>query len=112
MLSTMEFSKDGKIAVLSLEHDKYDPEIDTEGFINYARYIQGVEVAVFLKEVDTSTTRVSMRSKDVNVSLVALHFGGGGHFKASGCTIHKNLAEARVLLLKELQQAVMEHNNG
>lgn len=112
MLTNMEFFQDGQIALLSLEHDKYDPDIDTEGFINYARYVQGVEVAVFLKEVDTSTTRVSMRSKDVNVSVVALHFGGGGHFRASGCTIHKNLDEARVLLLKELQQAVMEHNNG
>lgn len=112
VLGTLGFFASGKIAVLSLPCAKYNPEIETEGFIAYARYIQGVEVAVFLKEIDTAVTRVSMRSKNMDVSSVALHFGGGGHVRAAGCTIYSKLDEARSLLLEQLQKAVVEQENA
>lgn len=108
VLKTLEFFNSDKIAFLSLEHKKYDPQADTEGFIAFARYIHGVEIAVFIKEIDESITRVSMRSKIADVSKVALHFGGGGHMRAAGCTIYSNLPEAKSLLLRELDKAIAE----
>ena len=47
------------------------------------------------KEVEEGLTRVSMRSRRVDVAKIALSFGGGGHAKAAGCSVHKPLAEAR-----------------
>jgi len=57
-----------------------------------------------LKAVEPETVRVSMRSHNVDVAQVAVHFGGGGHLRAAGCTIHASLEEARELLLAELRK--------
>ena len=56
----------------------YRKEISTDSFIYYPRYIEGVEVAVVFKAVEEDETRVSMRSRSVDVSQIALSFGGGG----------------------------------
>jgi phosphoesterase RecJ-like protein len=58
------------------------------------------------KEVEKSVTRVSMRSRSLDVSEVALLFNGGGHQKAAGCTINKPLGEAKKLLLNQIIKEV------
>ena len=59
---------------------------EMEGMIDQLRVTQGVECAVFLYETEPGRLKVSMRStKDVDVSKIALIFGGGGHKKAAGC---------------------------
>ena len=63
-------------------------EEDCEGLVNYALSIADVQVAIFFRELPDSRYRVSIRSKgEVNVSVVAEHFGGGGHKCASGCSV-------------------------
>lgn len=58
------------------------------GVIDQLRNTQGAEVAIFLYEVNPGEYKVSMRAKDyVDVSRVCRAFGGGGHVKASGCTM-------------------------
>ena len=75
---------------------------DHEGIVNVGRNIEGVEVSVFLREVDKEFYRISMRSNDyVDVSEVASLFGGGGHSRAAGCDIHENLDVAIKKLVKE-----------
>ena len=48
-----------------------------------------------VKEVDPTTIRVSMRSKNTDVSKIAAKFSGGGHKRAAGCTINKSILEAK-----------------
>ena len=48
--------------------------------------LRGVDVAFTVKAVTEAQTRVSLRSKDVDVNAVAAVFGGGGHIRAAGCT--------------------------
>src|SRR3954452_4939929 len=61
---------------------------DCEGLVNYVLAIKGVEVAMFFREQEPCKWRVSLRSKGaVDVSAVATHFGGGGHFCASGFSL-------------------------
>ncbi len=61
---------------------------DFEGIVNQLLNIKGVEVALFLYETETMEFKVSMRSKEqVDVSKVAVWFGGGGHVRAAGCTM-------------------------
>lgn len=61
---------------------------DLDGIVDQLRVIEGVEVAIFLYEVDAHTYKVSMRSnKKVDVSRIAAYFGGGGHVRAAGCTM-------------------------
>lgn len=108
-LSTLQFYCDGKLAILHTTLDmlkKHDvgPE-DTDGFIEFARDVCGVEVGVFLKEIKTNEMKVGFRSKyDVDVSMIAKKFGGGGHKKASGCTIYDNLENAKNELIHTIEK--------
>ena len=59
-----------------------------DGIVSQLRYTRGVEVAIFLYELEQYRYKVSMRSNGkVDVSKVAGYFGGGGHVKAAGCEI-------------------------
>jgi phosphoesterase RecJ-like protein len=57
---------------------------DTEGLVNVALSVRGVESAVFLKETN-SAVKMSFRSKGAPVNGIASdHFDGGGHKYAAG----------------------------
>lgn len=61
---------------------------DLDGIIDQLRVTKGVEVAIFLREDAACEYKVSMRSNGVvDVSKIAVFFGGGGHKKAAGCTM-------------------------
>ena len=61
---------------------------DMDGIVAQLRNTIGVEVAVFIYETDFQTFKVSLRSKEyVDVSEIAMAFGGGGHRRAAGCTM-------------------------
>ena len=99
VLGTLRVSLGGAVAwmYLSQEMLAQNPvELEeTEGFINYARSILGVEIALFFKEARPNEVRVSWRSGSAaDVSQLAAYFGGGGHARAAGCTIQVQLEEA------------------
>ncbi|MDL2250645.1 bifunctional oligoribonuclease/PAP phosphatase NrnA [Lachnospiraceae bacterium OttesenSCG-928-J05] len=58
---------------------------DFEGIVSQMRVTEGVEVAIFMYELEPGNFKVSLRSKDiVDVNRIAAYFGGGGHKKAAG----------------------------
>lgn len=68
---------------------------DTEGFIDFLRYLKNVKIAFFMSELDHKTVRVSFRAIGAyDVNKIATHFNGGGHKKASGCLMRMSLEEA------------------
>lgn len=76
---------------------------DTRDFINFARDIKGVEVAVLLREEDDGI-RVTFRSRRKDVSKIARKFNGGGHRLASGCFLKGiGLEEAKRKVLEVLK---------
>ena len=94
VLETLTFLKDGKIAYIEIPPELYDHNVETDTFISYPRYVEGVEIALLFKQVEANLTRVSFRSKEIDVAKIALSFGGGGHKKAAGCSIYAPLKEA------------------
>jgi bifunctional oligoribonuclease and PAP phosphatase NrnA len=77
---------------------------DCEGLVNYALGIEGIEVAIFFRELADHRWRVSLRSKGaVDVSKVAARFGGGGHFCASGCALDSPISAAIERILAQLR---------
>lgn len=109
VLGTLSLSACGRLAFLRVERsmlEGLDPEGDlTDGFINYARSIRGVEVATQLREDDDGVWRVSFRSRGlVDVSALAERFGGGGHFNAAGCTIQAEPQEIEAMLSQGLME--------
>ena len=87
---------DGKIIMGRIRHKDMEfygvgPK-DLEGIVNQLRVTKGVEVAIFLHEIGNQEYKVSLRSNGpVDVSKVCAYFGGGGHVKAAGCTMHGTL---------------------
>ncbi len=62
-------------------------EEDMEDFIENARALRGIRVAVFLRETPRGEIRASFRTKsNIPVNSIAEKFGGGGHAYAAGCT--------------------------
>lgn len=59
---------------------------DLDGIVSQLRLTEGVEAAIFIYEKNTQEFKVSLRSNgEVDVSKIAVFFGGGGHVKAAGC---------------------------
>lgn len=107
IMERMEFFEEGKIAFsyMTLEDEEklnVKPG-DHEGLVEIARDIQGVEVAIFLREIEGGF-KVSLRANEkVNVSEVCLVFGGGGHIRAAGCTLHFPLEQTKEKLLERVK---------
>ncbi|MDD6327580.1 MAG: bifunctional oligoribonuclease/PAP phosphatase NrnA [Lachnospiraceae bacterium] len=58
---------------------------DTDGIIDKIRVTEGVEVAIFVYQLTEDTYKYSLRSVSyVDVSKIAVAFGGGGHIRAAG----------------------------
>ena len=74
----------------------------TDGFINFARGIRGVEVAAQFTEPASGSGDpwgISFRSRGkVNVAAVAARFGGGGHHNAAGARIHGSVGEVQAVV--------------
>lgn len=67
---------------------------DTEGIIDHVRDIEGVEVAMLIREEGENRFKVSLRSKTyADVSVIAAALGGGGHMRAAGYSICATLEE-------------------
>ena len=105
-LQTMELSYGGRVAGLYLDKELATSLESTEGFIDFVRVIEGVDIAVLVKCMDENFCRVSVRSKGIDVSKVAMKFGGGGHIRAAGFSVKKPLAEAKKDVLEALGEAL------
>lgn len=80
---------------------------DMETIIDIPRSVRGVEVAFSVKQLEQKPYfRVSMRSSgDFDVSAVCARFGGGGHKRASGCSLEaSNIDEAENLVLAAVRE--------
>lgn len=90
---TLKMFRGGRIAVVFFTHEMkerlgvLDEHLET--LIDVARSVEGVEVAVAVRQPGPEKVfRVSTRSSgSVDVSVVCSYFGGGGHVRASGCTV-------------------------
>jgi phosphoesterase RecJ-like protein len=84
-------------------------EEDTEGLINFARNIEGVDVAMLFREVDNHTVKLSLRSREgVNSAGILRSLGGGGHAAAAGTTLEMPLRQATALALRHVREALQE----
>lgn len=64
---------------------------DTDGIVDKIRVTDGIEVAIFVYQLDDNRYKFSMRSvSKVDVSKIAVEFGGGGHIRASGFEVYGN----------------------
>lgn len=90
--SLARFDNNGKIASVVVKESllkEYNALSEhVGGIVSELRDIDGVEVAFVLRELGDGKIRVNIRSHEpFDCSAFATKYGGGGHKRASGCTI-------------------------
>lgn len=110
-LGTLRVDESGKIAWMQVTREAMAAagadDGESEGFVNWARSVTGVEVGLLFRETADGRIRVGLRSRRrVDVGAIALSFGGGGHARASGCTLNLPLEEAVAQMLEAVRKAV------
>ncbi|MCR4804532.1 MAG: bifunctional oligoribonuclease/PAP phosphatase NrnA [Clostridia bacterium] len=83
----------------------------TDMCIDRIRSIEGVEAAAFFKERADGSIKVSLRSKlKADVNAVARQFDGGGHLRASGCTLKDVSMEEAIEMVKPAIEACVRED--
>ena len=90
-LNTVELYHAGKVGLMTITKQVLSKtgadDSDSERFVDYPRFISGVEIAALIREIGKDYYKFSLRSNDwVNVADLASHFGGGGHPSAAAFT--------------------------
>ncbi len=106
IISNAKFVMDNKVAYVIITDEKmkqYKVKNEhTEGIAETLRSINTVDISIVLKENENKTTKVSLRSKTIDLTPVVEKFNGGGHKMAAGCTIRKPAKAAIELILDEI----------
>lgn len=78
---------------------------DLDAIVSQLRVTKGITVAVFLYQNEDGSYKASFRvNGEFDVAEIAMIFGGGGHVKAAGCTMHVPLEQAISLILAEIEK--------
>ena len=112
LFAHMNFACAGKIAWCALNADilaeTQAESNDIDGLVDILKNIEGVEIAILLRE-RADGVKISFRSKEwVNVNELAQNFGGGGHVRAAGATINEPLIKATEAVLACAEQSLGE----
>ncbi len=78
---------------------------ETENFIDYLRAVRAANVAVIFKEMSDGKTKVSIRSKGMDIAKIAKKFHGGGHPNAAGFSSNGTIEEILEGIVGELKKS-------
>ncbi|MBR3249432.1 MAG: bifunctional oligoribonuclease/PAP phosphatase NrnA [Clostridia bacterium] len=111
VINRMELLEDGKVTFTYITQEdtkRIGAEVgDHEGLVEIGRDIEGVEVAIFIREKEDGSFKASLRSNDyVNVADICLLFGGGGHQRAAGCNLNDDKDVVKEKLLNEIRKVL------
>jgi len=110
-LGSLTLRKDAKVATIAVTQDDIMATgatiPDMEGLVDYAKSLATVEIAICAMELPSSI-RISLRSKHVDISEVALAFGGGGHKVAAGFSFKQySLQESIDIILNKIEELAL-----
>jgi phosphoesterase RecJ-like protein len=117
-LASLQLECDGRVCIGYLPNGVFEETgssaEDTEGLVDYARAIEGVEIGVLIEERQ-GAIKASLRSKSpvYRVDQIAGQFNGGGHACAAGLNL-KNvpLAEFRARLIEAISAQLAKVQNS
>ena len=108
-LNNIKSNRTGEIVYTALSRADFENagagENDTDGINLQLMSVKDVEASAFFRESSTGGIRVSLRSRDrLDCNAIARVFGGGGHLRASGCTVEAPLPEAIHRVTEEMEK--------
>lgn len=117
LMGSIESYADGKLSVIELSDELYEkygiPESEVPNVVDIPRRVEGTEVALCFKPKKDGIG-VNFRSNSyVDVSKISIKFGGGGHERAAGCTVHEGtMQQVKRAVIDECIREIYERNNN
>jgi phosphoesterase RecJ-like protein len=117
-LASLRLECGGRVCIGTLAPDVFEVTgstgEDTEGLVDYARSIDGVDVGVLIEQRADGTVKASLRAKEpaFQVDLVAAQFNGGGHACAAGLNLKAGTENFVARLVAALAQSIATVDAG
>jgi phosphoesterase RecJ-like protein len=114
-LAKAETYLDGQFMVTWILIEDFDAagarSSDSEDIVNMLLQVRGSKMAVLISELKDKTFKVSFRSRcEVDCSVLAARFGGGGHKKAAGATFSLSFDQVKQTLITAVTKALLGEN--
>ena len=111
LIRTMEYFADGRVAVSAIPEALMEElgltEDDIDDISGFGRSIEGVELAVMLREVEGGKGKISLRSSPAfNAAAICARLGGGGHPGAAGASVEGGIPAARSAILAAISEEI------
>ena len=112
VLHQIHYELDGELAWFIVDNTMMEQckadKTDVEGFSNFVRAINGVEVALMIMESGKNKCKMNFRSKGKYiVNDIANTLGGGGHPFASGAIIQESVKKATPRILDVVRKSIV-----
>jgi phosphoesterase RecJ-like protein len=117
-LASMKFECGGRVCVGFLPNGVFGEtgttSEDTEGLVDYARSIDGVEVGVLIEDKPDGGVKASLRGRDPawRLDRIAAQFNGGGHACAAGLNHPEGVAQFYPRLIAALGRQLDAGRHG
>lgn len=118
-LSSLKLECNGRVCIGILTREDYQKSgalrEDSEGLVDYARSIAGVDIGVLIEERENGMLKGSFRAKETHyrVDQLAKVYGGGGHACAAGLSQDASTAQAFYpILLKSIEAHLVQVDSG
>jgi phosphoesterase RecJ-like protein len=115
-LASLKLECDGRVCIGTLAPGAFEQTgsngEDTEGLVDYARSIEGVDIGALIEQRTDGTVKASLRAKDpaYRVDLVAAQFNGGGHACAAGLNLKAGTENFYARLVAALAERIAAVN--
>lgn len=107
VLENMEFYCNNKVALIVISQEMLKKtgvdSAEIDGISAMPRQIEGVQIGITMREREEGGYKVSLRTNEpIDASMICQNLGGGGHIRAAGCLINRELKEAKERLLGQI----------
>ena len=109
LVEHMEFFAEGRVAVSAIPDSLIEElgltEDDIDDISGFGRTVEGVEIAVMLREVEGGRGKISVRTSPAfNAARICARLGGGGHPAAAGASVDGGIPAAREAVLAAIDE--------
>ena len=110
-LSSLEMHFDGRCALMCVTTEMFkqsgSDETECDGISALPRQIEGVLVGVTVRQKTENEYKISVRTNEpVDACEICSKLGGGGHIRASGCTVNGTIDEVKKIILDTVKESL------
>jgi len=115
MLSQMQL--DGRLVwsvnTLEMRQECHTDSNNGDGIVNLLATVREAQAAIVFKETQGDKVEISIRSRPgVDISPIAVHFGGGGHPQAAGAMVSGSLQQVIPSVLSKTREVLDSDDLG